>query len=517
MKKITLALFCCALLGAATVSHALTSNGYEYVKPRLSEGLLSEDRGTIPYYWKFELGKKPKQGEVVELTFSFSPTEDVENVGVRFTLTGVELMNGEKDYYEKGFKLPGIVKKGEYKTYKLKLKFVDEHVILCAVAGGNGLNYSKPSWLDLGGRMDRIIINTVTKQYGSAGEVRTMQAKDPAFWGNPTGYSAKEPWYGPVNLRKDMETFKQAVPGLSDIDARWLVDKAEYLSFSGKCDKRLDDNCGKIMAEIYKKNPFEDKRNPLFLQMRLAIINEMLVVFKKEAKKKDATLLDVLIIEANDWKKNRPEEKFILPPGPLDEGGSPINSIYPEKDTKASVTVSGRFVFQKHVVTKAEGITTNTVAVPIRRALIWVWGNEPTPTYLGKTMTLDDGSFSINVTTTLNPPHLYAVIHMTGPTSVGLDAYMVKVLADTAYQYPTTPATPFWRFKTELLTSYSSPGIYDFGTTTLPVYSSSNTQPQSGAANIFDALMQGCGYFYPGRVNATTMGKVKALWEPNFK
>jgi hypothetical protein len=510
MKKVYISLLFCTLWFMAATSYAADFKGYKRMVPPTTNP--NDENYFTPHKVRLELSREPKLGETAQLTFGFSSEKDADFVNVQFgPLSGVEVISGKtKDVSEKK------IRRNEIREYVLTVRFTGKYVNLGASASLMGKLSSNQEWdVEHGWTIVAVLERRVLvgDKYVLESEKKQGTQKDPAYWGNPTGYSAKTPWYGPENMRQDMEIFKQMTQGLTDIDARWLVDKAEYISFGGKCDKRIDGKYQAIANDIIEKS--KKSKSSADGQLRRAIVQEMVKVFQSEAKNKN--ILDILQKEAADWRKNRPEEKLILPPGPLDDGGSPINSIYPDqKDSKATITVKGVFKYAKHKVDRAVGITDWVDPEPVRKALVYIWENAPTPTYLGKTMTLDNGSYSVNVTPVgTYPYHVWVVVHMTGPTYTGLDAYMVKVLSDTVAQYPTTPTIPYWRFHTD--PKYD--GNYDFGEYWVGIRHGlypENVQPRSGAANIYDGILKGCEYFVPGRTDATTMGKVKVKWEPKY-
>lgn len=282
-------------------TYAADFKGYKRVVPPTTNH--EDENYFIPHKVRLELSREPKLGETTQLTFGFSSEMDADYVNVEFgPLSGVEIISGKtKQRMEK------IIRRNEKCEYVLTVRFIGKYLNLGASASLMSKLSSNQEWdvehgLTIVAVLERRVL--VGDKYVLESEVKYAQQNDPAYWGNPTGYSAKTPWYGPKNMRQDMEIFKQVSPGLSDIDARWLVDKAEYISFGGKCDKRIDIKYQAIANNIIEKSKIS--KSSADGQLRTAIVQEMLKVFQVDAKNKKKSILEILKKEAADWRKNRP-------------------------------------------------------------------------------------------------------------------------------------------------------------------------------------------------------------------
>jgi hypothetical protein len=468
---------------------------------------------------KLEIDHPPKIGETAHLTLTIISHWDFPEVRIEVGMgrlgnvdkeAGIQLISGieefEKIEERKGSSYHYLffcsLGNGESKAFNFDVKVTNEGL---KYIGGGVEQHARKNWDHWIGSSDGYYLRI---------EDSTCEiSKDPfpappEYWVSPL-MQGNGPFGSVKRMRKDMQKFMEAAPELSKWEARWLVDKAERHSiFPYEVDKSLT----RIRKE-WLKNETEkvhDVSDPLVL--RSILVDEMIKMTKSSAMRERKELYEVLRDEIMEWKKSRPEEIFISP----DEGGS----LKTNEDRVDSVTVKGYFKFKKHQY-DTTGLDTTTVDTPIRRAMIWVWENAPTPTYLGKCLTDSIGYFEKKVEAMgSGAHHVFVVVHTTGPNFMAPEAYKIKVISDTVEQFPSSPAEKYWRENTDPKIVYNGGtanfGEYFFGTRH-GLYPD-NPQPRSGAANIFNALLYGYEFLVDSLSLATPPYSLYAyaIWEEGY-
>ena len=121
----------------------------------------------------------------------------------------------------------------------------------------------------------------------------------PEFWLTPLIRDGGPRYYSVETMRKHMDLFLNEEPGLTREEARWLVDKAEYIAMRPS------------MTSVG------------FTRLFTAAIDTVITGARKMASSKGISKLEAFKTIIKNWKKNRPEETFRVPEL-LDEEGVPI-------------------------------------------------------------------------------------------------------------------------------------------------------------------------------------------------
>jgi len=461
--------------------------------------MSDEDR--LPSRLKLELSNEPRLGEVVQATFTVTSLVSVPQMKVIWgsPLQGVEIVGGVSEVY-------CDMAENETRVFIIEVRFVSSPVHFGAKVGRwwyateleqirYGLSEGEERFgLSASASLRRVVIDEETGQFGPPGQKLSMEPEYRYDMESGTIYPIGEYQGSGPYAREMIEQLKDLEPELTDWEAVYLHRDALKAFFRGVGGNRIE----WLLREGWlMKSRGGEKQKDRWLE---ELIRQR--------------LLDQEGSENRDGTMYPPATEQRLTTGPqLTETG-----------------FLGRFKFKKHKY-DTTGLLTEAVDTPIRKARVRIWA-----TWLGQGkkmlepvgLTDNNGDFSI---TTTDIPHdaqsvsALPVVYMWGPSLSGLDTSRIRV-SDPSPQAggyaDTLDETVWWlRESDNAPTDPVSPGsTYDFGVVfveTLWAWGGIKTQPRSGAANIYDALLRAYEHLIlDSFTTADTISKVRALWEPAY-
>ncbi|MBI4727844.1 T9SS type A sorting domain-containing protein [candidate division TA06 bacterium] len=433
-----------------------------------------------------------KLGGSYTLSGEIKMLRDVENVKIHFTLKGgVKILSGEKYIYYKKLAKGQIINPSITVTFESVPASVQRSIWgKSATPGGSGVYYDVVD--DEGTLMS-------LPQYVARNNERNFKKIE-------YRYDPEEPL--PLNEQNIQ-------PGMINGE-------------KAKATRDAIENLKKTKGEVSDIEAIELLHNRIELFIRSGVEGQKAIDILWDAREKTKS-------KGGDYWKNVEEIlkarkiKFFRPNGynnsyGVDDSFSGLEKI---STPKATVTLTGQFLYKKHCSDTANGLLATTIDMPVRRAKIWVWGywSGQGLTRFGPTMTDENGNFTVNVDNVVYPARFCPFVYCKGPDYAGTKFERIKVVTDTIkFNYSDGPDSLTWRFRwwkwdtvsTSSYTfsrspSYAGEQAFDGG-----LYPTAN-QPRSGAVNIFDVFLNAYDTLVTNdHTDDATLYRIAAKWQPGY-
>jgi uncharacterized protein (DUF2384 family) len=286
-----------------------------------------------------------------------------------------------------------------------------------------------------------------------------------------------------IKIQGDMEELQKLDTTISDIEALDMLHDIEY-----------------EMLVRYGISMKEEARDILIKARELSKrsgLSKWKAVEKVSGKKS--------LLDENDNENNNPDSK----------------SDDKSDKSRVDVTLEGVFLYKKHLF-DTTGLDTNTVDKNFGRTRVRIWGYWPGQGLTNfPTWTDSTGKFSKLIGGVTFPARFCPMIYLRGPGLVP-EWNRVKVNSDTInFSYPEIGDTTLWRFKWHKWDTVST-SYYNFGNSYVAqnpddggIFPDSR-QPRSGAANIYNMILDSYEYLVDSFTTADTIGKVQVIWQPGY-
>lgn len=285
---------------------------------------------------KLEIDHPPKIDETAHLTLTITSHWDFSKVRVEIGMwrernvdreAGIKVVSGLEEFqmdeglhkssYSYTYFCP--LMNGESRTFEFDIKVTNKGIkqITGGVGRAHQIIWYRPVCAGDGFYLD--VGDTVTRIS------KKPFPPPPEYWVTPL-VQGSGPFWGVERMLEDMEKFMKEAPGLTKWEARWLVDKAEWLG-------------REEFTRVYAKRKEEP---PSDLELRRMMIKRLIKESKIRAKKQRKSLLRVFRERVSDWKKKRPkktwgfrEDAEIKKTSPE---GEDLNKSFPKRDITINVT-----------------------------------------------------------------------------------------------------------------------------------------------------------------------------------
>jgi hypothetical protein len=477
---------------------------------------------------EFKLSKVPLRGGTADLTFSITPEEDLPIVRVHFLLMGAELVSGNLTKPEK--RITYTSAKANQKTeIPLRIRFVGDRVWLKASAV-RVLSRHDPD--NPGMEVGRFIevhhhdfdyyFDDSFKRYVTWGEfIAKPWIKFNPLWGDTEivvddGISQMNlMWIDKMrNFSADITAWEALYLLYDILNSPYITKKGGSYLYPPKEGKPypVDENWAKELLEKGWLEKFRETGGENLL------------------KKLPKTPFPPQ--SARDWSKEHPDKQegqkeskkdgsFLIPP--KEERKPTETNLTSQVPTPTQCY--GTFLYKKYPHTSNYGLDSIPYDVPVRQAMIAIWGYSGTNTtrrILGRDFTDEIGNFDfyVDVDPSESNWRLYPVVYAMGPNETNANLAAIKV------SDPTPPAPHIGNAPEDSSVYHDvgnlhinvPPGVPQyFDTTYFDPNVPSLRQPFSGSINIYNALLQGFDYIVPTYTNADTLGKSVAVWEPDYQ
>ncbi len=476
---------------------------------------MTKMRYSIPVKATFRLSKEPRLGETVRVTYTITPSEDVPEMRVSFDkLKGVEVVSGGTVFHSGA-------DKGETKVFSIEVRLVSSPVDLGVWVRGKAILEDGTSLpLCSGGRLARMIVDEETGQFGTWGEYCNSKLE---FRYDPVDGSWLEvgvPGLASWN-RRIIEMMRRLEPAISDSEALCLHSEMYQVLIPPEVSARWDEE---------KQEWIEDEIFRYYLQ-------EGWLKAMREGRREDWQREQKEKIE-REWERHRREEKgkrgdkdktgSLLPGDSGSEGAFSNDPVRP-LDQDVLVRFDGRWRFRKHLYDttglQTEAVTKDIISVKARILATYWYNSQYWRVYSPYATTNDTGGFIIqmDVPDSASTCNAYAVVFPSGPDpgNPRVNVSDPDITIPDYWKDPDDPTlfpcregglpTPH-PFTPDTFTKHLGTVFPD----SFPSSTPARNQPESGAVNIYETLLQAYDYLVPTYTTPGEIGRVRALWEPGY-